>query len=830
MCELVTELRIVESDKNIFDTDREYIVPLYQRAYAWEDKQLTQLIEDISDVSDDSNYCIGTLIVSQKGNKYEVVDGQQRLISLYLLLNCLGMSVKNTLTFACREKSNYTLKNIKELLQENRSKLDMDRIESSIQRGIKILTQELNKEDFDRDSFIEKLSKVIVYRIEVPKHTDLNRYFEIMNTRGEQLEQYDILKASLMSYLPKDEQLVFARIWDACSDMTGYVQMHFISKNNKIRESLFGGEWNHMPPKDWSKYKSGIMAESLNRNGHRITDIIGTNFQVEDDEGYLDDDVRVRFESVIDFPYFLLHVLKVLIGTKGIVHMDGKSAIIAEQLDDKKLIESFTKVINYGCISGIKISESKESKAEFSRDFVVCLLRTRFLFDKYIVKREYTNEDADGEWSLKSLYVSGQQSKKKPYYRNSIFTKSRERSSTNDYRTKSNIMIQSALRVSYTSPKVMHWITQLLLWLSEDNCKHICDDDMVYYTDVAEQIARKAVKENFFDICADGVYAMGVNTPHIVFNYLDYIIWDSNHKKYDDFTFEFRNSVEHWYPKNPSEGTFEQWKDGADQFGNLCIIQRNVNSKFSNMSPEAKKSTFKDMIARGSLKLRIMSELTEHHGDKVASLYWKETAYQEHEKEMLTMLMRACNVQAVIVFPDDENENIVETPMELKAGSSLNVAKIVLGWAKVKEHDGEIHLDLNRCGKKYIRFTTDRTSQLLPEAAEAASGWGTKTHYFYEIVNEQGKKLYMQLALSGENLPDDLRVICDRINEEFPSRAQRTNWKWRCPFVTKRVPLNELTTEENIIALLEEQFKSIRAFEADLCAKLMRSQKNTDFF
>ena len=640
MSEFVNELHIIDAEKNIFDTDMDYIIPLYQRAYAWEDKHLIQLIEDILDVSDDSNYYIGSLIVSKQGNKYEVVDGQQRLTSLYLLLNCLGINVKNTLTFACREKSNYTLKNIRELLQENRSKLDMDRIESNIQRGIKILIQEMNKEDFDRERFIKKLSKVVVYRIEVPTHTDLNRYFEIMNTRGEQLEQYDILKASLMSYLPKEEHIVFTKIWDACSDMNGYVQMHFISNKNEIRENLFGSEWNSMPTKDWNEYKSGVKAGDMNGSGYQISDIIDVNFKVDEDVGYLDEDVRVRFESIIEFSYFLLHTLKVLIGIKGIIHEDGESAIIAELLDDKRLIDSFTAVIEHGCVSGKKIADNK---ADFTRDFIVCLLRTRYLFDKYIIKREYANENSDGEWSLKRLYVSGQQSKKKPYYRNSRFTKSGEWASTNDYRTKSNIMIQSALRVSYTSPKVMHWITQLLMWLSEEDCKHTCDADMVSYRDVAEKVAKKAVKENFFDVCADGVYAMGVNTPHIVFNYLDYLIWKNDCKKYDDFKFEFRNSVEHWYPQNPSEGTFEQWKDGVDQFGNLCIIQRNINSKFSNMSPEAKKSTFENMIAKGSLKLRLMSALTEKHGDKVASLYWKEIAYKEHEKDMISLLFWACS-------------------------------------------------------------------------------------------------------------------------------------------------------------------------------------------
>lgn len=642
MSDLVTELHIVGDDNNIFDTDMEYIIPLYQRAYAWGDKQLVQLIEDINDVADDASYYIGALIVSRQGNKFEVVDGQQRLTSLYLLLDFLGYEVQNTLTFACRDKSNYTLQNIQELIQMNRSKLDMDRIESGIQSGIKIFMQEMQREGFDKDEFCEKLSRVVVYRIEVPENTDLNRYFEIMNTRGEQLEQHDILKATLMSYL-KDEKdkVIFAKIWDACSDMTGYIQMHFISKGNEVREAIFGGYWNDMPPKSWTNYKKEIKANSMNGVGHTIEEIINVDFQVDTDDGYLDDDIRVRFESVIEFPYFLLHTLKVYIAIKGISHENAGSKIIDELLDDKKLIESFNRITTYGVNDKGRIADNKET---FSKEFIICLLRTRFLFDKYIVKREYANENADGEWSLKSLYVSGQQSKKKPYYRNTLFTRKGEynKEKRSNDRNKRNIMLQSALRVSYTSPKVMHWITQLLIWLSKDNYSNALSNDLSVFSDAIEEIAKNAVCEQFFDVCEDGVYAMGVNTPHIVFNYLDYLLWMSEPKKYDDFTFEFRNSVEHWYPQNPSEGTFESWTDGVDQFGNLCIIQRNVNSKFSNMSPEAKKSTFKEMISKGSIKLRLMSELTEKGDGKAASLYWKDALYKKHEEHMIDMLCRAC--------------------------------------------------------------------------------------------------------------------------------------------------------------------------------------------
>lgn len=647
MSDLVTKLHIVGDNSNIFDTNMEYNIPLYQRAYAWEDKQLIQLIEDINDITGNADYYIGALIVSRQENRFEVVDGQQRLTSLYLLLNCLGYEVQNTLTFKCREKSNYTLRNIQELIQMNHSKLDMDRIESGIQNGIKIFMQEMQRDGFDKVAFCEKLSRVVIYRIEVPANTNLNRYFEIMNIRGEQLEQHDILKAKLMSYLRDEkDKAIFAKIWDACSDMTGYVQMHFISRGNEVREAIFGGYWNDMPPKSWTNYKKKIKANSLNGVGHTIEEIIKADFRVETDDGYLDDDVRVRFESIIEFPYFLIHTLKVFIAIKGITHEKNGVKIIDELLDDKKLIESFNRVTTYGMNDKGRVSDNKET---FSREFIICLLRTRFLFDKYIVKREYANENADGEWSLKGLHVSGQQSKKKPYYRSTWFIRKGEHNQEkrSNERNKRNIMIQSALRVSYTSPKVMHWITQLLIWLSEDNYANLESDDLSVFSDVIEEIAKNAVRDQFFNTCEDGVYAMGVSTPHIVFNYLDYLLWRAEPKKYDDFTFEFRNSVEHWYPQNPSEGTFEAWADGVDQFGNLCIIQRNVNSKFSNMSPEAKKSTFKEMIAKGSLKLRIMSEMTKKGDGKVASLYWKDTQYKVHEKEMIEKLYRAC-------YPDEE--------------------------------------------------------------------------------------------------------------------------------------------------------------------------------
>ena len=616
------------AEKTIFsDTSISYVIPLYQRAFAWEDKEIVQLIDDINDFDNKngSSYYLGAVIVSREENRYEVIDGQQRLTALFLLLNYLGLPMESILSFECRKKSDYTLQMI-----VNDKVLSIDDIDDSLLNGKKIIENEFGKyTDYEKEAFINKLSSVKIYRIEVPENTDLNHYFEIMNTRGEQLEQQDILKAQLMSYLDNRYMATFSKIWDACSDMTGYVQMHF---DTDIRAEIFGSEWEYEP-------NCKIKIHDRSKNGKSIKDIIDPKFVVDHKSIIADSDDRVRFESIITFPYFLLHVLKIYVWANGI------DAHINELLDDKKLSETFTGVIEEGTKNGDSLD-----KAAFSKGFVKCLLKCRFLFDKYIVKREFVNDDSDGSWSIKAFHSSGQQSKKKPYYSNSYIGVKGEWKQTYDARHRRVLMLQSLLRVSYTSPKIMHWITELMKWLYIDSNR----DDMSQFEVVIEEYICFGAENSangsvtVIDYLDAGDYDMGVNTPHLVFNYLDYLLWKRNQSKYSNFVFEFRNSVEHWYPQHPSEGTFEQWAPdaGVNSFGNLCIIQRNVNSKFSNMSPESKQSTFEDMISKGSIKLRIMAEIVRdmiHEGIN-PNKEWKESAYEEHGNEMLEILRNACGL------------------------------------------------------------------------------------------------------------------------------------------------------------------------------------------
>ena len=613
----ITLLSIIDSeDKTIFEDDN-YIIPLYQRAFAWSDKEITQLIDDIYDFEADKYY-IGSLIININSNGlYEVIDGQQRLTALFLLLNYLGYRWKeDRLRYECREKSNYTLNFLNSLLPNEGYKnklVDEDKIEQTLIKGWDIIDQKFRADKIDTEKFKEKLKNVKLFRIEVPPHTDLNRYFEIMNVRGEQLEQHDILKAKLMKPLEANEQTAFSIVWNACRDMNGYVQMHF---NKQQRELLFGGDW------DWLNIDNifSLTADDGSVHPQTAIKIIENKEPIQVWDGDDEAGNRIRFESIIDFPFFLLHVLKVFVATE----FNEYFSAIPELLDDKKLLKTFTNII-----------DKLKSNKEFSLKFIKYLLKCRFLFDKYIIKREYKNEDTTGSWSLKELKVSGARSKKKPYYRDTYFGELNEWKTTYSPRTVTNLMLQSCLRVSYTSPKIMHWITELLKWLNvDDNLKKLSQ-----FENQIEIIAQEPV----IKFITDKNYMQGVNTPHIVLNYLDYLLWtkrsDDEYKglNFDEFSFEFRNSVEHWYPQHPSSQSFDSWAD-VDKFGNLCIIQRNVNSKFSNLSPTSKKGTYHQMIEKGSLKMRVMSALTK---DDTA---WKETICDDHEGKMLKLLKVACNI------------------------------------------------------------------------------------------------------------------------------------------------------------------------------------------
>jgi uncharacterized protein with ParB-like and HNH nuclease domain len=227
MANNVRNIKIVfAGGKNIF-SENKYIIPLYQRAFAWEDKEIEQMIDDILNFETD-NYYLGNLIVFEgKDGKFEVIDGQQRLTALYLLLTALGIQFeRDAVSFEYRPKSDNTLARLTNIDEVNWR----ENADSGILSGFDVVSKKIlgkvegSSRTLKTDELKRKLEKVSLVRVIVPQNTDLNKYFEIMNNRGEQLEQQDIVKSRLIEMITDSKKRdAFARIWDACSDMAGYV-------------------------------------------------------------------------------------------------------------------------------------------------------------------------------------------------------------------------------------------------------------------------------------------------------------------------------------------------------------------------------------------------------------------------------------------------------------------------------------------------------------------------------------------------------------------------------------------------------------------------------
>ena len=98
---------------DIFAGEEKYVVPLYQREYAWTECEVGRLLADIWEAyrNDSSrNYYVGTLVVKPCENEYEVIDGQQRLTTLSILYSLIGdRSNHPVLRFANREEADAAL-------------------------------------------------------------------------------------------------------------------------------------------------------------------------------------------------------------------------------------------------------------------------------------------------------------------------------------------------------------------------------------------------------------------------------------------------------------------------------------------------------------------------------------------------------------------------------------------------------------------------------------------------------------------------------------------------------------------------------------------------
>lgn len=168
----ILELRTINDLRNYT-----FFIPSYQRGYRWTDKEVIELLDDISDfipkeVGEDDErtwYCLQPLVIRSKDDgKFEVIDGQQRLTTIYLILYFLNQMLAEDfreklfeIEYETRKGSASFLKKLKKGIEEE-SNIDF----YYISKAYNAIANWFNKNNFNRNEFESKFkfyTKVIWY-------------------------------------------------------------------------------------------------------------------------------------------------------------------------------------------------------------------------------------------------------------------------------------------------------------------------------------------------------------------------------------------------------------------------------------------------------------------------------------------------------------------------------------------------------------------------------------------------------------------------------------------------------------------------------------------
>ena len=601
-----------------------YAIPLYQRNFAWTYDEIEQLLNDVADAFQEKrdNYYIGTLVVNEENDLFKIIDGQQRTTAL----NLIALALKHefgfdrlkavNLTFPARKKSNENIQKL--FINEKISEDDENELTRGYRHAKDALKKVLGERQLEPQPFVDYLfNKVIIFRSILPKDLDLNLYFERFNSRGEQLEAHEILKAQMMAKFGIDQEMAqkFARIWDACAEFDKPVASQFKMRRKRAdnfqeRERIFG--WH------FSNYSFHNIYDDIDfyqNERRKLSDILGikVNEKITESEKDFGD-----YTQVIDFPTFLLHVLAI---------WEGKDTSEV-QLDDKKLLTLF---------------DIKNKNETWVIEFSEFLLRMKHIFDNFIVRNSNMDSSSRNkdEWFLqKGTYYEYQPNgkAKEHYIVEERFTKN---TFSDSEMNKNIILLQSMFAVTFTANRDSRWLYESLRFLFN----HIEELDQPefdsYFKDFLEIMAVRFAEGRLFTE-EDMIKKYG-DIPVYAFNFVDYILWKNREElgrkykgiKFDQFKFAYRRSIEHWFPQHPnSDERVEKMDDQfLHSFGNLCIITDSQNSKFGNLVPSAKYKQWEGIFDRQSLKLQIMASITE-------KTKWESDQIKGLEKEILPMVNR----------------------------------------------------------------------------------------------------------------------------------------------------------------------------------------------
>lgn len=235
----------------IFSSDFDYVIPSYQRPYAWTVDQASELFDDLHDFflrEPEDTYFLGSIVlIKDEGKPYaEVIDGQQRLTTLTILLSALttqfsgdlradfenyirepgrasqGLKPKPRLALRERDLA-FFADHVQALQLDKLLSYDPAQLNNESQRNIqsnaRLLLERL-KNAFSLD--VERLcdfgaflvQRCFLVAVSTPSQQSAFRVFSVLNSRGLDLLPTDIIKSDVIGRIPQSKQDEFTEKWE----------------------------------------------------------------------------------------------------------------------------------------------------------------------------------------------------------------------------------------------------------------------------------------------------------------------------------------------------------------------------------------------------------------------------------------------------------------------------------------------------------------------------------------------------------------------------------------------------------------------------------------
>lgn len=315
--------------KDVFGEDMWFSIPDYQRPYVWGEDQISNLLDDISYAAintPDSQYFLGSLVLHCETKKFNgtiyqensVLDGQQRLTSLYILQAIIrdittndtrkktcrnaifqegnpddGVPERLRIEFAIRKEVEVFINNyIKQEGGTQKKKELAELVQKSKNVSIRNMANAIliinkwfeNEENLSIDTLFPYLRQyVILIYVASSELDDAFRLFTVLNDRGIKLRNSDILKAqNLKEVSTETKQLEYASYWEELEGELGEDFDQFLSYirtilvKEKARHNLLKEfEDNIYKPKKFNQStKKYEIVEPLLKKGDETFDII----------------------------------------------------------------------------------------------------------------------------------------------------------------------------------------------------------------------------------------------------------------------------------------------------------------------------------------------------------------------------------------------------------------------------------------------------------------------------------------------------------------------------------------------------------------------------